>query len=191
MAYPIRIEVDYQQEHSRLTTFFRYFMLIPQMIILYFVGIVASILMMVLWVVIVVTGKSHEDMFAFIAKFLRWQTRVNAYAMLLTDVHPPFSGEADAASYPVRVEIDDSPEDRNRLTVLLRYFWMIPAVLVASLVGFAAGIVSMVMWFVIVITGKSPQGMHEFVARTLRWQTRVNAYSMLLTDEYPPFSGDA
>ena len=191
MAYPIRVEVDYQEEHSRMTTFFRYFMLIPQMIILYFVGIVASILMMVLWIVIVVTGKSHEDMFSFIAKFLRWQTRVNAYAMLLTDVHPPFSGEADAAPYPVRVEIDDSPEDRNRLTVLLRYFWMIPAVLVAALVVMAAGIVSMVMWFVIMFTGKSPQGMHEFVARALVWQTRVNAYSMLLTDEYPPFNGDA
>ena len=191
MAYLIRVEVDDQEEHSRLTTFFRYLLLIPQMIVVSLVGWVASILMMVLWVVIVVTGRSHEDMHAFIAKFLRWQTRVNAYAMLLTDVYPPFSGEADAAPYPVRVEVDPSSEDRDRLTVLLRYFWMIPAAIVVALVGFVASIVVMVMWFAIVITGKSPQGMAEFVGRVLRWQTRVNGYSMLLTDEYPPFNGDA
>jgi len=43
MTYPISLKVDYPEKLSRLTTFFRIFMIIPHAIILYFIGIAAGI----------------------------------------------------------------------------------------------------------------------------------------------------
>jgi hypothetical protein len=39
-----------------------------------------------------------RGMFDFVAGFLRWSTRVNAYALGLTDLYPPFSLEPSASS---------------------------------------------------------------------------------------------
>ena len=37
---------------------------------------------------------------------------------------------------------------------------------------------------------KRPEGLAKLLVSYLRWSTRDNAYVSLLTDEYPPFSGD-
>jgi hypothetical protein len=91
--------------------------------------------------------------------------------------------------YPVEVDIDE-PQEQNRLSVLLRLIFVIPAALIAAAVGFAAAVVAIVAWFAILITGKFPGGMLSFVVGALRWSTRVTGYFYLLTDKYPPFSLD-
>ncbi len=40
------------------------------------------------------------------------------------------------------------------------------------------------------LTGRYPDGLYQFGVGSLRWTTRVNAYALLLVDEYPPFSLD-
>jgi len=189
MAYPIRVEVDYQEEHDRLSTALRYFFLIPAFVVLYFVQIAAAVVTLIAWFAILFTGAFPQGMHAFVGRALRWQTRVTAYAMLLTDKYPPFSGDDDPA-YPIRVAVDYQ-EQHDRLKTFFRYFLALPAIIVAGLVGVVANLVVVGAWFVIVFTGKFPKGMHDFVGKALRWQTRVNAYGMLLTDVYPPFNGDA
>jgi hypothetical protein len=42
----------------------------------------------------------------------------------------------------------------------------------------------------VLFTGRWPDGLRTFVVGVIRWATRVNAYFLLLTDEYPPFSLD-
>ena len=91
--YPVRLEVDYVEEANRLTTFFRWFLAIPHIIILYVYGIAAFFVMFALWVSIMITGRRPEGMARFIASYLRWSTRVNAYTYLLTDKYPPFEGD--------------------------------------------------------------------------------------------------
>jgi uncharacterized protein DUF4389 len=39
-----------------------------------------------------------------------------------------------------------------------------------------------------VFTGTYPQGLYEFGVGALRWRLRVEAYLLLMVDEYPPFS---
>ena len=39
-------------------------------------------------------------------------------------------------------------------------------------------------------TGDYPALLYEFAVGVLRWNTRVEAYFLLLRDEYPPFSLD-
>ncbi len=61
----------------------------------------------------------------------------------------------------------------------------IPHMFMAFFYGIAVAVVVFIAWFAVVITGRYPQGMYEFVAGFLRYSTRVNAYYYLVTDEYP------
>ena len=89
--YPIVVGVAYSEKLSRLTTFFRILMIIPQSIVLSFIGIAASVVMFIAWWAILFTGKYPKGLFSFVAGVLRWETRVNGYTYFLTDKYPPFS----------------------------------------------------------------------------------------------------
>ena len=66
-------------------------MLIPTIIVLYFVQIG---LWFVAWFAqwaILFTGRSPEGMHRFISGVIRWQTRTSAFLFGATDKYPPFS----------------------------------------------------------------------------------------------------
>jgi hypothetical protein len=42
----------------------------------------------------------------------------------------------------------------------------------------------------VIITGKWPEGMRNYVIGVIRWANRVSIYTYLITDKYPPFSLD-
>ena len=88
----VHVDVVPQEENrSRLTIFFRYFMLIPQMFVLLFVTIAASIVWFIAFFAVIVLGRWPEGLREFGLGYLRWNQRFNAYAYLLTDDYPPFS----------------------------------------------------------------------------------------------------
>jgi hypothetical protein len=43
-------------------------------------------------------------------------------------------------------------------------------------------------WFVIVIMGKQPKGLQDMIVLGLSYQQRANAYILLLTEDWPPFT---
>lgn len=88
--YPITVGVSYPEKLSRLTTFFRIFMIIPQFIVFYFVSIAASVVIFIAWWAILFTGKYPKGLFNYAAGTVRWNTRVSGYFYLLTDKYPPF-----------------------------------------------------------------------------------------------------
>lgn len=90
-TYPITVEFSFPERLSRLTTFFRVFMAIPQAFALYFVQIVAAIVIFFAWWAILFTGTYPKGLFDFASGSLRWSTRLNGYMYLLTDKYPPFS----------------------------------------------------------------------------------------------------
>lgn len=94
---------------------------------------------------------------------------------------------AMASSYPINLEVDP-PQEQNRLSVLLRILYIIPAIIVATVMICVALVISMIAWLIILITGSFPEGMHRFTTGALRWTMRVIGYAYLLTDKYPPFS---
>ena len=81
-------------ERNRLTVLFRIFMVIPQYIVLYFVGIAAGVLLLIAWFAVLFTGRWPEGMRRFCIGYYRWSIRLQAYFFLITDVYPPFSLEA-------------------------------------------------------------------------------------------------
>ncbi len=90
--YPVRLLAEGQETgRNRLTVFFRYFMIIPHIIVLYFVLIAAAVVLLIAWIAALFTGSVPAGMHNFLTGVLRWQTRLTAYAGLLTDQYPPFS----------------------------------------------------------------------------------------------------
>jgi hypothetical protein len=81
-------------------------------------------------------------------------------------------------------------EKRSRLTTFFRFFLAIPHFVVLTVWGFVAFFAIVAAWFALVITGRYPQALYDFVAGLQRYSTAVYGYIALLTDEYPPFSAD-
>lgn len=91
--------------------------------------------------------------------------------------------------YPVTFKAD-YVEKRSRLTTFFRLLLAIPHFIAVTFYFLAAEVVVIIAWFALLFTGRYPQAMYDFVAGALRYQTRVYGYAGLLSDEYPPFSGD-
>jgi ABC-type amino acid transport system permease subunit len=104
--------------------------------------------------------------------------------MLLEDAYPPFGD----APYPANIDIADPPLPRDRLTVAVRIILGIPHFIVLFFLIFGWTLATIAAWFVILITGEYPAGLYDFSVGTFRWMMRVEAYMLLLVDEYPPFS---
>ena len=88
--------------------------------------------------------------------------------------------------YPVHYEADYLRE-RNRLTTFFRLIVAIPWLVVAIFYGIASLIVVIIAWFSLIILGRYPRGMYDFVGGVLRFSMRVNAFVSLQTDAWPPF----
>jgi hypothetical protein len=46
-----------------------------------------------------------------------------------------------------------------------------------------------VNWFATLFAGRSPDGLHNFLATYIRYQTHVYAYTFLIADPFPGFGG--
>jgi hypothetical protein len=88
--------------------------------------------------------------------------------------------------YPVTYEADYQ-KDRNRLTTFFRLIVAIPWILVAYVYMLALTVVVIVAWFALVILGRYPEGMYNFVGGILRFYMRVTAFLTLQTDAWPSF----
>lgn len=82
------------------------------------------------------------------------------------------------------------PERLSRLLIFVKWLLAIPHYVILYLLGIAVAAVWFIAFFAILITGRYPRGLWDFVLLFMRWTANVNAYVLLQRDEYPPF-GDA
>jgi hypothetical protein len=74
----------------------RAILLIPHLIILWFLAILTWFLMLVVWVPVLIFGRQADLIYTLVGGMYRWQLRVSAYLLLMVDRYPPFSfGEDD------------------------------------------------------------------------------------------------
>jgi hypothetical protein len=147
-------------------------------------GVVAAVAAMIAWFSILFTGQYPEGLRSLATLYLRWRVRAVAYTALLRDEYPPF-GDGD---YPASLELTESDAPRDKLTVGFRLLLAIPHLLVLWVIGLAWALTTVIAWFAILFTGRYPEGLYHFGVGALRWNARVEAYLLLLHDEYPPFS---
>jgi len=207
--YPISVDVTPQLvNRNRLTTAFRLFLAIPHLILVGgfgfgfatsrtpgggggsiggeggLLGAVAVFLAIVSWFTILFGGTHIPGIRQFTMFYLRWRVRAIAYFMLFSDTYPPFGD----GPYPASIAMTQEPITRDRLSVALRLFLALPHVLLLFFVLIGWCVTTVIAWFAILFTGRYPAGLVEFGIGTLRWRLRVEAYVLLMTDDYPPFS---
>ena len=95
---------------------------------------------------------------------------------------------APAAHHPIRMVVNDDLQ-RNRLTVFFRLILAIPHFLWLTLWGVIALLAAIVNWFATLFMGRSPDGLHNFIATFTRYATHVRAYTLLVADPFPGFTG--
>jgi hypothetical protein len=184
-SYPVRYEQDFVEKRSRLTTFFRGLLAFPHFFVLMLWGIAAWFGIVAAWFAIVFTGRYPAGLYAFVASFFRYVTRVGAYLYLATDAYPPFSG-GEHPDYPVRLHVGPPLPEYNRLYTGLRFIFGIPMAFVSYVAGIVAGAIVVVSWFVIVITGRQLPVLQDLTWRCLSLMNRTAAYTTyLLTETWP------
>jgi len=208
VAYPISIDVQPAlTNRNRLSVAFRLILAIPHLLLVGGIGLgfalrgsrgdttsfggetgilgaVAYVLAIVSWLTIVIGGSHITAIRQYTSFYLRWRVRALSYLMLLEDSYPPFGDTA----YPASLTFVESDRARNRLTVGFRLILVTPHAIVLGLLSIAWWVTSLVAWLVILFIGRYPRGLYEFGVGVLRWFIRVEAYLLLLVDEYPPFS---
>jgi hypothetical protein len=217
-GYPITYDVEPRYaDRNRLTVAFRIILAIPQALLVggpgysgsglswvwrwsdvrwaFFgsfgsgvLGVAAWAMAVISWFAIVFTGKQPRGLWDFTNFFMRWRGSAVAYMALLRDEYPPF-GPGDG-SYPARFDVAGFPETRNRWSVGLRLIYVIPQAIVLFFLGIAWAVTVILAWFAILFTGRYPEGLYTFGVGYMRWSLRVEAYMLLMRDEYPPFSFD-
>ena len=208
MPYPVSATIVRQLENrNKLTTAFRLVLAIPHLILVGGVGLgfavqsgrrelirigsetgllggIAFVLAIVSWFTIVIASEHYTPIRRYTRFYLRWRVRSLAYLMLLVDAYPPFGD----GPYPAALVFVEPDQPRDRLTVALRLVVAIPHFIVLFFVCVLWWVTAVVAWLLILITGRYPQGLYDFGAGALRWLIRVEAYLLLMIDEYPPFS---
>jgi len=124
--------------------------------------------------------------FDFARELTRFGARVGAYLALLTDRYP---STVEEQSVHLDIDYPNVERDLNRWLPLVKWLLAFPHYIVLALLWIGAVIAIVAAWFAILITGRYPQGLFDYVVGVCRWSLRVSAYAFLLvTDRYPPFS---
>jgi hypothetical protein len=209
-AYPARLQVDYPERLDRVTSFFRLLWIIPIAIVLDTLsgnatstvkvvneagkvlsrstesggGIVGGLFFATL-LMIVSRQRYPRWWFDFAWQFQRFSARVCAYAALLTDRYPATEEEQ---SVHLDLDYPDVRRQLNRWLPLVKWFLVIPHLVVLVFLVIGAVVAVVVAWFAILFTGRYPHALFNYVVGVGRWGLRVNAYAgLLITDTYPPF----
>jgi hypothetical protein len=186
--YPISFEADAALEgRNRLTTFFRYIVDIPWLIVAGLYGFAAFIAAFIAWFAIVFTGRYPEGLYNFNAGFLRMSSRANGFAYLLTDEYPPFNGD-EAPAYPIRVGVPPPLDTYDRLKTGLRFIFGIPVYLLGFVQSLILGVCVIIAWFAILFTGRLSEGLFNPMRSASAYLARAGGYWLLMTEDWPPFS---
>ncbi len=191
-TYPATFTFDAPERVANWRPLVHWLLAIPHLAVLYVLGAVSELLSIISWFAILFTGRLPEGLANFQVMYLRYTLRTATYTGFLREEYPPFAftmTPAEPGEDPrVRVDVMPALEDRNRLTVAFRLILVIPHMLVLAVLWVALIIVGIIPFFAVLFTGRWPKGLRNFALGVGRWWLRVNAYLLLLTDEYPPFS---
>jgi hypothetical protein len=145
-------------------------------------SVAAFFALIVNWFVLLVRGRPSAPIHRFIARLLRYQTHVYAFAQLFANPFPGFTGRR--GSYPIDVEIPP-PGRQPRLVTAFRLILAFPALLISGAIGGVAFLAAVYIWVYALVRGRAPRGLRNLGAFSLRYGAQTIGYAALLTDRYP------
>ena len=188
--YPLELSVEYTERPNRLLWIIKWLLALPHALVLMLLSLPMIVTPFLSWLAVLVLGRYPQFLWNYHAGLLRWGWRVNFYAYEVgnTDQYPPFSfGPRD--DYPADLHLE-YPETSSRLTALVRWLLVIPHWIIMYFLGMIRSILVLLALLALLFTGRYPEALFDIIMGMNRWDYRVAAYSLLLVDDYPPFSFD-
>ncbi len=212
---PLSLAGELAPRLSRWLWLVKMILAIPHFLILAALWAAFVIVTVIAWFAILFTGRYPRALFDFNVGVMRWHWRVGFYvhAALGTDRYPPFS-LSPTVEYPATLDVA-YPERLSRGLVFVKWLLAIPHLIVVWLLGYTlllypipalnelAGdmraiggysvinLLVVIAGFFLLITGRYPAPLFDFLMGISRWIFRTLVYVGLMTDEYPPFRLDA
>ena len=199
--HPVKLNIDYNEKSNRLTVAFRIFLAIPIFIILALLSpngeneifndssarvMSVGLVFLPTLLMILFRQKYPKWWYDWNVALTKFSMRVASYLLFLRDEYPSTDEEQ---SVHIDIPYPDVKKDLNRWMPLIKWLLVLPHIIIFAFLIIAVVFCSILVWFIILLTGTYPKGIFDFVVGTLRWTLRVGAYALLLTtDQYPPFS---
>jgi len=210
-AEPVWVEAAIDEPLSQWLWLVKWFLAIPHFFVLFFLWIAFAFVTFIAWWAILFTARYPERLFRFNVGVIRWTWRVTCYAGpggLGTDRYPPFTLD-DVPDYPARFDVV-YPERLSRGLIFVKSWLLaIPHYLVVALfvggtyawagdrywtgpaaAGGLIGVLVFIAAVILLFTRRYPQSLFDLIIGLNRWVLRVEAYVLLMTDQYPPFRLD-
>ena len=187
-SHPIRLSVGDDLRRWRLTVALRWLLALPHLAVLVLWTYLMLPVLLVNWLIALVRGRPAAGLAAWTARFVRYQTHVNAYVYLVADPFPSFRGWEGV--YPVELSIDP-PTPQARWKTLLRFVLVIPAYVFMTVLQYVLYVVAFLGWFYAVVFGRYPRGFRDLSAYCLRFAAQTWGYLLLLTDRYPTLASSS
>jgi hypothetical protein len=190
----IQVELE---DRNRLTAFFRLIIVVP--VAIYFSAFaintystdnlsysLGGLIILPTLLALVFRGIYPSYALTFNHALISLETRVNAYALLLTDDYPSIE-ENDIVEITLP-EVGNGSQ-LSRVMPLVKWFLAIP-LYVLGIIYLVYGIfLTLFAWFSILFSGKYPVWCADAMVGILAFFNRVYGYAFILvTDEYPSFS---
>ncbi|PBC40035.1 DUF4389 domain-containing protein [Rhodococcus sp. ACS1] len=215
-VYPVRLVGELDAPLSRWMWLAKWLLAIPHFFVLVFLAVAFVVTTLVSGFAILFTARYPRAFFDFNVGVLRWMWRVQfyAYSALATDRYPPFT--LKRTDYPADFDVDYPARLSRGLVVVKWWLLALPHYLILALLAggwfgswragvsvtagahygqpwFFSSVLGLVVIFSamsLLVTGRYPHGLFDFVMGINRWAFRVAAYATLMRDEYPPFRLD-
>ena len=177
--YPATLTIDYPENANRITVLFRLFLIIPILIILvllsyhgagskqfpdesYWVGIlvIPTLLM------IVFRRKYPRWWFDWNVQLTKFSFRVGSYMLLLRHEYPSTDEEQ---GIHIKINYPNVKTELNRWMPLVKWLLVFPHLIVLFFLMIGVFTSTILAWVMILISGKYPKKMFNFVVGTLRW----------------------
>ena len=196
MAYPVNLTYTPDEGQNRLWGIpflgivARTILVIPHLILLFFLGIAIYVFVLVNWIPVLVNGRQASWGYALAEAYFTLSSRVSIYLTLATGKYPPIGWSGD---HPVNASLDRN-EAQNRLWgipfvgLMVRLIVLIPHFIVLGVLSLGLSVLLLVSWIPVLLNGRQAASIVNFVGGFYRWSVRVGAYAGLLTGSYPPFS---
>jgi hypothetical protein len=193
-AYPASFGFDAPERIANWRPLVHWLLVIPHLLVVAALQRVAQALAVISWFAILFTGRLPAGIARFQAMYIRYAIRTATYTGFLREEYPPFTLDTtttDPGDDPrVHVDVDPQIEDRHRLTTGFRLILVSPHLIALAILAIALAVVAIIGFFAVLFTGQWPEAPRTFALGVGRWWVRVQAYMLLLTDQYPPFTLD-
>ena len=192
MANQVETIVNVQRDNrNRATVFFRGILVFPVLVYagsmsqMMHWGATSGLITLPIVLTLVFRGVYPSYILSFNHALMELSVRIVSYMLFLTDDYPSIERNPNMA-----ILLPDVQGGRalSRWKPIFKFLFAIPLIIVGLIYSLIALIFSLFAWLHILLFGKYPDPVINFVLGTIKFWNRVLGYAaILVTDEYPSF----